>query len=197
MNLTLINDGYISVPGFLDPAVADYLWQYLKFAAMVDRDHDQGHSGFVPGSLGNRANDLAFEALSKQKLADVNRITGLQLIPTYSFSRVYTTGNRLDPHTDRPACEVSVTVKLGQQGEGRSDIVMGDRSIVMHSGDAVIYLGCNIVHSRPLITSPNYYLGQVFLHYIDSHGENQHHKWDGLEKKSRYFLHDIDSLRDK
>jgi hypothetical protein len=39
--------------------------------------------------------------------------TGLELIPTYSYTRLYEKGNILKRHKDRPSCEVSTTLHLG------------------------------------------------------------------------------------
>ena len=35
--------------------------------------------------------------------------TGLQLIPTYSYARIYKKGDILKRHKDRPSCEISTT----------------------------------------------------------------------------------------
>ena len=45
----------------------------------------------------------------------MERVTGLNLEPTYSYFRIYPTGAVVRPHTDRQACEVSVTLNVGQE----------------------------------------------------------------------------------
>ena len=39
--------------------------------------------------------------------------TGMDLVPTYSYTRLYEKGNILKRHKDRPSCEVSTTLHLG------------------------------------------------------------------------------------
>ena len=43
----------------------------------------------------------------------MREITGLNLKPTYSYWRLYKTGDVLKRHKDRPSCEVSTTLCLG------------------------------------------------------------------------------------
>ena len=40
-------------------------------------------------------------------------MTSLELVPTYSYHRLYTTGTELKRHKDRPSCEISTTLCLG------------------------------------------------------------------------------------
>jgi hypothetical protein len=39
--------------------------------------------------------------------------TGLKLIPTYSYARIYKKGDILHRHKDRFSCEISTTLNLG------------------------------------------------------------------------------------
>ena len=40
--------------------------------------------------------------------------TGLDLCPTYSYARLYKKdGDELKRHKDRPSCEISTTINLG------------------------------------------------------------------------------------
>ena len=39
--------------------------------------------------------------------------TGLKLVPTYAYCRLYKNGNILRRHKDRPSCEISTTIHLG------------------------------------------------------------------------------------
>ena len=46
--------------------------------------------------------------------------TGLSLLPSYTYFRVYRNGAILDPHKDRPACEVSASL-LAEDGADSED----------------------------------------------------------------------------
>ena len=53
------------------------------------------------------------ETLLQYGLQGMRDITGLNLKPTYSYWRLYKTGDELKRHKDRPSCEVSTTLCLG------------------------------------------------------------------------------------
>ena len=55
------------------------------------------------------------EALLETLLPRVEAESGMRLLPTYSYLRVYKRGDVLRRHTDRPACEMSVTLNLGSK----------------------------------------------------------------------------------
>ena len=46
-------------------------------------------------------------------LPKMQKETGLELIPTYSYARIYKKGDILKRHKDRPSCEISTTLNLG------------------------------------------------------------------------------------
>ena len=60
--------------------------------------------------------DALADSILLTKLKLMERETGLELLPTYSFWRMYSFGSDLKEHTDIPACQISVTVMLGRDG---------------------------------------------------------------------------------
>ena len=118
------------------------------------------------------------EALLYSKLKLMENKTKLKLFPTYSFSRVYTYNSELTPHKDRPSCEISVTIMFGSDGT-KWPIYMKDTPIELLPGDACIYLGCEIEHSRKHFTGD--WHAQAFLHYVNQNGPNTKYKFDGKQ----------------
>ena len=57
--------------------------------------------------------DIAMETLMLKCQPIMEKITGLELIPTYSYARIYKKGDILKRHKDRFSCEVSTTAHLG------------------------------------------------------------------------------------
>jgi len=102
--------------------------------------------------------------------------TGLELSPTYGYSRVYTYGAVLNKHKDRPACEVSVTVMVGSSKE-EWPIYMDGTEINLKPGDAAIYLGCEVEHWREEFKG-DWHM-QFFLHYVDKNGPFSNLEFDG------------------
>ena len=66
----------------------------------------------VPNTYSHCA-DMVMETLMMKVLPRMEKETGLQLIPTYSYARIYKKGDILRRHKDRPSCEISTTVNLG------------------------------------------------------------------------------------
>jgi len=120
--------------------------------------------------------DAAAEALLFKKKEFMEKETGLKLWPSYSYWRLYTYSSDLKDHTDRPSCEISVTVMLGSDGTPWP-IYMGDTPIELEPGDACIYLGCEINHRREEFEGD--WHSQVFLHYVDKNGPYADKTFDG------------------
>lgn len=163
----------------------------MKFATSISLSRETKESPTVPGSLGNFGSDIPFEVLLKTKKNKVENLTGLELYPTYSFARIYKTGNELQRHKDRPSCEISVTVKLGDTGNYNWPIFVNNSKIELDVGDAVVYKGCDVEHWREKHEIPNYFLGQVFLHYVDKNGKYSDYKYDKFYQKEQFFINDI------
>ena len=119
----------------------------------------------VPGVYSIYA-DHVMETLLVKTLPVMKEKTGLDLLPTYSYARVYEKGSILEKHKDRPSCEVSTTINLG--GDLWSIYVEGIK-IDLNPGDMLIYAGCELEHWRE--TFEGNLCGQVFLHYNHANGK--------------------------
>lgn len=133
----------------------------------------------VPGTPAAAADPCMEELLEKLAPA-MEQITGRKLFPTYSYFRVYKNGDVLGRHTDRPACEISVSVNLGYRADAPWPIwiegLHGPGKIEMQAGDAVVYRGIDCPHWRDAFQGE--YAAQVFLHYVDQHGPYAEWKFD-------------------
>ena len=119
--------------------------------------------------------DIAMETLLQKVKPRMEQETGLKLIETYSYARIYKKGDELKRHKDRYSCEISTTMHLGGDEwsifvepsgeEGKKGI-----EIQLTQGDMLIYRGCDLEHWREPFEGEN--CGQVFLHYNDATGEN-------------------------
>ena len=56
------------------------------------------------------------ENLSAFLLPKIESVTGLKLLSTYTFYRIYKAGDILPKHTDRPSCEISISLCLRKKG---------------------------------------------------------------------------------
>lgn len=88
---------------------------------------------------------------------------------TYDYGRIYPHGEVVVPHTDRPACEYSVSVNLRNLTEPwefwcRDPATGQDHSFRLLPGDAILYKGMEVVHWRQ--PNPHDSVYQAFFHYV-------------------------------
>mgnify|MGYP003109874325 CR=1 FL=1 len=108
-------------------------------------------------------NDQLVEYLPK-----VEAEFGKQLFPTYMYARIYDKGSILTPHTDREACEYSLTVTLKWDNH-IWPFYVEDEEVILDVGDAAFYKGCEEWHWRLGLETDFQY--QAFFHYVDQNGE--------------------------
>ena len=122
--------------------------------------------------------DPTFDTLLMKMLPVMKRETGIDVVPTYSYARIYKKGDILRRHKDRPSCEISTTLHLG--GEPWPIFVEGTE-VLLDIGDMLIYEGCKLEHWREPFEGDN--CGQVFLHYNNVNGQFKDiNIFDGREK---------------
>jgi hypothetical protein len=119
--------------------------------------------------------DTAMETLLEALRAKMEKETGYKLNETYSYARIYKTGDVLHRHKDRYSCEVSTTLHLGGEPwpiyldptgkKGQAGI-----KVELQPGDMLIYSGCDLEHWREAF--PGKDCAQVFLHYNDAKKKN-------------------------
>ena len=137
--------------------------------------------------------DPLIEVMLKQCLPAIEEQTGLELEPTYSFSRVYQEGEELTPHTDRPSCEISATINIACTGDVWPIWMQYESNdpvkCMLEPGDAVIYKGCEVTHWRRKLPKGQINV-QFMLHYVDKNGPYAEYKFDkreslGLDSSAR------------
>ncbi len=89
--------------------------------------------------------DFAMETLLMKVMPIMKQQTNLDLIPTYSYARVYEKGSILHKHKDRPSCEISTTLNLG--GDPWPIFLEGIK-VDLTPGDMLVYSGCELEHWR-------------------------------------------------
>lgn len=171
--------GCVQVSGFLDPLTVGTVSQY--FQNRINRGEWNAATSADPTTKLAYYADPFIEVLLGAYKEEVEKICGKELLPTYSYARVYQAGEELKPHVDRPACEISVTVNVAHNGDV-SPIYMqyGKNEPSKHElapGDAVIYKGCEAIHWR-LPMEQNQVNVQFMLHYVNKNGQNTAYTMD-------------------
>jgi len=139
----------------------------------------------VPNTYSHYA-DFVMETLLMKVLPKMQQETDLELVPTYSYARIYKKGDILRRHKDRPSCEISTTIHLGGtkwpifiDGTGSDNVIDEYKNIhkpnapkgtevLLDVGDMLVYSGCELEHWREALDGDN--CAQVFLHYNHLNG---------------------------
>lgn len=176
------------VERFIDKEYANFLFNYTVHSEDKFLDENQVHGAQVA------YNDLCMRILLSTLKPRVEELYGKRLHETYAFYRLYSEGQDLKRHTDRPACEVSVTLCLGSTFDFQWPIFVDGKAYGMDPGEGIIYKGCDQLHWRdPLVYTPyeekpnqekpSLLQSQVFLHYIEAGGRyDPEHKGDMARK---------------
>ena len=156
---------------------------------------DIGHYGRFndPQAMGDysKYGDLIFDTLLYALKDKMNLYTGIDLVPTYSYHRLYTTGTELTKHSDRPSCEISSTINIfgGEEWPIFIKGYTGEVSeVLLEPGYGIVYNGTDCPHWR--LENPGDKVYQTFLHYVNADGPYRDHIFD-----KRLYLHTNNSLK--
>ena len=187
---------YQVIRGALSKELANFIFNYMMLQRdavdlMIKNNKVNPHNPF----MGNRVDrqvpgcyvsygDWVMETLLQYMRPIMKVKTGLDVVPTYSYTRLYEKGNILHRHKDRPSCEVSTTLHLGGDEWPiflNPDPTRGERvgvnynptsdkgnQIDLKVGDMLIYAGCELEHWREPFEGK--VCSQVFLHYNHANG---------------------------
>ena len=170
LNPQLTTDNYILLSQFIDPKWANHMYQDLVRNGQKD-EYFNGDDNEM-GPIYNLYKPHKGQEMLYHLTSGITGIVEASLFPTYSMMRLYKQGSHLRRHTDRPACEISMTMHLGGDEKWELLIERPDgevREVILNPGDALLYLGCTAMHSRKGRYQGNDY-GQLFLHYVRSQG---------------------------
>ena len=167
---------YVVMPFFIAEPWLGFLWRYVlerEAAGAMAADPDWPGTPVAYG-------DVVMEHMLERLRPQVEAASGRRLFPTYSYFRLYKTGNALRPHLDRPACEISVSVNLGQEPAEPWPLwvrgPLGPYAAALEGGDALVYRGVDCEHWREPYEGAR--LAQVFLHYVNQTGPHASWKFD-------------------
>jgi len=198
-------NGWVKIDKYIDDNMANLLYHHVQLETKrlsyfeeneIEADQDI-HGTFTdhqaPGDF-SKYGDPIFDALLSLGTEKMCELTGKDLIPTYSYHRLYTQGTELKRHKDRPSCEISTTLCLGYDNSnvdakkypdwdwpmfvGPKDGEVGTEGMPIHMkpGDMLIYRGDIVEHWREPFWGLNH--AQVFLHYNEKDGQ-YHIPFDG------------------
>ena len=144
-----------------------------KYLSPFDKSWGTWKDAQIPDTYSHYG-DVLMETLMSRVLPLMKEVTGLSLIPCYTYTRIYKYGDVLHRHKDRASCEISCTMNLGGDdwpiyldptGEEGNEGIKVD----LDPGDMLVYRGVVLEHWREPFQGHD--CGQVFMHYNDKNGE--------------------------
>mgnify|MGYP005994467171 FL=1 len=184
-------NNYVVINEAVNPKVVNFIYKYFllkrsvartffdeKYISPFTTEWDVWNDEQIPETYSHYA-DIAMETLLKEVMPIMEKETGLKLIPTYSYARIYKKGDILHRHKDRFSCEISTTLNLGGDEwpiyiEAKENVGTPDKGfpavtenkgskVILKPGDMLVYKGNLCEHWREAFEGEN--CGQVFLHY--------------------------------
>jgi len=206
--MTFKDKKYLVIKNAVSKEIANFTYAYLllkrdvartlfdrKWISPFEEIHGEWGDEQIPETF-SIYGDVAMETLLLKLLPMMEKETGIKLVPTYSYARIYKKGDELKRHKDRQSCEISTTLNLGgdpwpiylspnenvgvaEENGGKKGITNVSKAkgikIDLKPGDMLVYPGCIFEHWREPFTKKN--CGQVFLHY-NSESSKENNKFD-------------------
>jgi len=111
---------------------------------------------------------------------NIEHSIGEELYPCYSYARIYQEGDSLPPHTDRPSCEISLTLTLNYHKQIWPFWIVDQGQVLridLDVGDVLLYKGTDIIHFRHPMHEQDFQY-QAFFHYVRKQGNYTKFKYD-------------------
>jgi len=191
MKSKFAKDNFIVIKNAIEQKVAEFVFNYFLMKRQVARtffdtrfispfttEWGVWNDEQVPNTYSHYA-DIVMETLLLAVQPVMEKQTGLKLIPTYSYARIYKKGDILHRHKDRFSCEISTTLNLGgdewpifiekdpKKGGLKDNKYVSDNTkgtkVLLKPGDMLVYKGNLCEHWRDAFEGTN--CAQVFLHY--------------------------------
>jgi len=163
---------FIYIKNILSSSEVDLLWNYAKIFHRNNSnnfDTEQTQLGETR-CYGSEITDALL--LTKQKIIEDKLNT--QLLPAYTYWRIYTKFSSLLPHTDRASCEYTVSITVSQ--DKTWPLFIDGEEVIIQKGDGILYQGSKFKHWRNEYDGDHAF--QIFLHYVKKDGEFKNFVYD-------------------
>jgi hypothetical protein len=193
-------DGFAHVRGLIPREVAEAFMTRVK-AATRGAKIRISNAGLRPAVLQRAAFDLASEYFQPLNFflwglsPTISTILGRELLPTYSYFRIYRHSDICRVHSDRESSEHGLSLTLAYSDDEVWDLQVGKErvepryparedfgsmeyaSVGMGVGDAVLYQASHYAHGRT-DPNPNRWSAHLFMFYVDRNGPYREYAFD-------------------
>ena len=194
------NNGYAHIRELVAPEIARAFVARLK-EATGGRPIPLSKPQPFPAVLKHPAFDVPSDSFSPMETflwgltPIMSQLVGRDLLPSYTYFRIYLKGDICRVHSDRPSSEFGLSMTLEYSDDQIWDLQLGKEridslyplsddfgtmdyaSIEMGVGDAVLYQGSHYAHGR-MQPNPNAWSAHLFLFFVDRNGPYSKHAFD-------------------
>ncbi len=170
LNSFIEEKGYCKIENSIHPQLLNFITLSSNIDLVTSELETHTQSVVGESTPHSKYNSITGETLLVHFTDLYSKITGKNLIPTYSYLRKYYKGNILPPHKDRPACQYSATLQVDKIKDSNWGFYLYDnlnevQFIESNIGDIIFYKGEDNLHWRnPLIHE---WSTHIFLHWVD------------------------------
>jgi hypothetical protein len=163
--------GYVTVSNLIHPFHIGALRRYYR--------HRTRTGSFLVGDeqVSRRFaahNESVARFFHRQLLHAISHIARKELKPSYAYFVSYLSGSELERHVDRAQCDYSVTLCLDASPEPAAEspwpieleTAEGAKKVYQRLGDALVYRGCSVPHSRSRLQD-GFTSTSLIFHYVD------------------------------
>lgn len=173
---------YVVVRNGIHPEVVKLVKNSLLLARnveyLVNKVPFDNHIAFADTQCKNSwpmYSHITCEALMMNIQPIIEQIFMVQLLPAYTYSRIYWTGSDMAKHKDRPSCEYSASICIDND-PAPWPIWFEGEELILHPGDFVAYRGTEVEHWRDTYHGNQQI--QVFTHFVNKAGPYVSYAYD-------------------
>ena len=168
----LLDRGYVQLSGLLPPFHVGSLRRYYRY-----------HTRMGTFALGDNQtpgryvayDELATKYIQQQLARMVSDVARRVVVPSYNYLAFYQGGATLDPHTDREACEYTLSLCIDAtpdpQTYGAWPLLLmtgeGAISLTQGIGEALLFRGRDLTHWRDRLPE-GYTSSSILFHYVNA-----------------------------
>jgi hypothetical protein len=164
--------GYVQLSGLLPPFHIGALRRYYRYHTRTGT--------FVLGDDQTPGRYVAYDEpttryVQQQLTRTVSDLVRRVVVPSYGYLALYQGGAILDPHTDREACEYTISLCIDAtpdpQTHGSWPLHLttadGEVSLTQDIGDALLFRGRYLTHWRDQLPA-GYTSSSILFHFVDA-----------------------------
>jgi len=168
---TFLTQGYVALDDLLHPFCIGALRRYFRYQTRSQRF--KLGDGQVSGRYFAHSQPVA-DFFHRQLSSLVSNVAGVLVEPSYSYVSLYQGGASLAPHTDREACEYTLSLCFDATPEPEAQVpwplhlgtTQGHLKVLQHLGDGLLFRGRYLPHWRETLPAGNT-VSCLLFHYTD------------------------------